>query len=142
MAAAFPVAIDAVLNPHGQDAVARCLQVCGCSAALRASVIGEGVTDMDTLRRLNNSAIDNMAKRVTSLPANRGGARFGEIYLTRVKALCLWAKEKHLMNQAIDANLFTNDILNDYLDKLELERDIRAAGDTVKPFRLKKFKPI
>jgi hypothetical protein len=66
------------------------------------------MTDMDTLRRLNNSAIDNMAKRVTSLPANRGGARFGEIYVTRVKALCLWAKEKHLMNQAIDGNLFTN----------------------------------
>ena len=142
MAAAFPVAIDAVLNPHGQDAVARCLQVCGCSAALRASVIGEGVTDMDTLRRLNNSAIDNMAKRVTSLPANRGGARFGEIYLTRVKALCLWAKERHLMNQAIDGNLFTNDILNDYLDKLELERDIKAAGDTVKPDAPEKFKPI
>ena len=142
MAAAFPVAIPAVLNPHGQDAVSRCLQICGCEATLRASIISEGVTEMDTLRRLSNSAIDNMAKRITSLPANRGGARFGEIYLTRVKALCLWAKERQLMSQIIDGNLFTNAILNDYLDKLELASDIAAAGTTVKPETPEKFKAI
>eukprot|EP00978_Attheya_sp_CCMP212_P045360 scaffold343353_cov28-Attheya_sp.AAC.1 len=70
---------------------------------------------MDALRRLSNRLLDNMAKRITSLPANRGGARFGEIYLSRVKALCLWAKERYLMNQDIDGNMFSCQILDDSL---------------------------
>eukprot|EP00978_Attheya_sp_CCMP212_P015944 scaffold41375_cov36-Attheya_sp.AAC.1 len=94
MAAAFPAAIAAVLNRNRQHAVCPCLQVCGCYGALRALIISEGITDMDVLCRLINQSIDNMAKRITSLPVNRGGARFG--------------KARQLMNQAIDEDLFTN----------------------------------
>jgi hypothetical protein len=97
---------------------------------------------MDALRQLSNHSIDNMTKRITSLTVNRRGARFGEIYLTRVKALCLWAKERQLMNQAIDGNLVTNVILNDYLDKLELKSDLTAAGNKVKPEKTERFNPI
>eukprot|EP00978_Attheya_sp_CCMP212_P048562 scaffold542530_cov75-Attheya_sp.AAC.2 len=83
-----------------------------------------------------------MAKRITSLPVNHGGARFGEIYLSQVKALCLWAKERHLMNQDIDENLFRHLILDDSLDKLELKQGIAEAGEAVKPDTPEKLKSL
>eukprot|EP00978_Attheya_sp_CCMP212_P024837 scaffold78691_cov33-Attheya_sp.AAC.1 len=52
MAAVLPVVLPPVLNPFGQDAVERSLQICGCSLALRISIISEGVTMMDALRCL------------------------------------------------------------------------------------------
>eukprot|EP00978_Attheya_sp_CCMP212_P000491 scaffold969_cov33-Attheya_sp.AAC.2 len=97
---------------------------------------------MDALRHLSNRSLDNMAKRITSLPAIRGGARFGEIYLPRVKALCLWAKERHLMNQDIDGNLFSRLILDDSLDKLELTQGLDEASEAIKPEVPEKLKPI
>jgi hypothetical protein len=142
MAAVFPVVLPPVLNPFGEDAVQRSLQICGCSLALRNSIVSEGVTTMDTLRRLSNHSLDNMAKRITSLPANRGGARFGEIYLSRVKALCLWAKERHLMNQEIDGNIFSRLILDDSLDKLELAQGLDETSEAIKPESPEKLKPI
>eukprot|EP00978_Attheya_sp_CCMP212_P003024 scaffold6192_cov68-Attheya_sp.AAC.3 len=96
MAAVFPVVLPPVLNPFGQDAVERSLQICGCSLTLRNSIISEGITTMDALRRLSNRSLDNIAKRITSLPANRGGARFGEIYLSRVKALYVYGLKKDI----------------------------------------------
>eukprot|EP00978_Attheya_sp_CCMP212_P020513 scaffold58807_cov64-Attheya_sp.AAC.3 len=83
-----------------------------------------------------------MAKRITSLQTNRGGARFGEIYLSQVKALCLWAKERHLMNQDIDGNMFSRQILDDSLDKLELVQGLDEASEAIKPEAPEKLKPI
>eukprot|EP00978_Attheya_sp_CCMP212_P035543 scaffold155229_cov71-Attheya_sp.AAC.2 len=142
MAAVLPVALPPVLDPFGQDAVERSLQICGCSLALHNSIISEGITTMDALRHLSNRSLDNMAKRITSLPANRGGARFGESYLSRVKALCLWAKERHLMNQDIDGNMFSRQILDDSLDKLELVQGLDEASEAIKPEAPEKLKPI
>eukprot|EP00978_Attheya_sp_CCMP212_P026749 scaffold88497_cov56-Attheya_sp.AAC.2 len=62
MAAALLVVLPPVLDPFGQDTVERSLQICGCSLALRNSIISEGVTTMDALRHLNNRSLDNIAK--------------------------------------------------------------------------------
>ena len=119
---AVPGRIPLVAPGHGEGAlgVERALAVCGCSPALRRAIADESVARMSNFRRLTDTNIDNMAKRITRLPAGRGGTRFGEVQINNVKALCRWVTSRHSTGLDLDANHFNENVLDDYLDELEV----------------------
>ena len=124
----------------GRQGLQRCLTICGCSADLRDAIIAEGVTQMINLKRLTNTNIDHMAKRITGLPLNRGGARFGEVYINNFKALCLWTRDRAAMGLPLNGNVFDDDILGEYIERLELLT--AETDDATKPKAPEGFKTI
>lgn len=72
------------------------------------------------LRCLTDANVNNMAKRITSLVVAQGGARFGEIYINRLKALGRWVKASYSTGDALDGNKFSEDHLDEQQDLMTL----------------------
>ena len=126
------VALVAPADAEGAPGVERVLTICGCNNNLRQAIVEEGIDSMSKLRRLTDNNIDNMAKRITSLPANRGGTRFGEVHLNNVKALCRWVTTRYSSGLDLNSNEFNETVLDECLDDLEVG-NIQAKVEPEKP---------
>ena len=107
------------------NGVRHCLTICGCNNDLREAIIAEGVDKMAQLKYLRVKDVDDMSKRITALPNNQGGARFGQIQANKVKALITWVKERISQGMDLDANDFDQDALDATMDRMEADdRDV------------------
>ena len=107
------------------DGVRQCLALCGCNQDLREAIIAKGVDEMAQFCYLKVKDVDDMSKRITSLPNARGGARFGQIQANKVKALITWVKERISQGMDLDADDFDQNALDAMMDRMEVDdRDV------------------
>ena len=118
------------------------LIVCGLAgAADRNNLINvEGFANLGTLSILTNDrTVDDMAKRAASRTAAAGRVLLGTVQLQNIKALAWWVRDCLKRGQPLAAADFTPAVLQDSLERKEIEANVPDTSITVRD--LEKFNP-
>ena len=78
-----------------EDEVAHIFNLCGCgSAIMTRSLRIEGLNTLEQLKVLTPSDVKEMATRIRSATANRGGSAFGAVPTARLRAVVAWLHDR------------------------------------------------
>ena len=111
------------------------LIVCGIAgAADRNNLINmEGFANLGTLSILTNDrTVDDMAKRAASRTAAAGRVLLGTVQLQNIKALAWWVRDCLKRGQPLAAADFTPAVLQDSLERKEIEANVPDTSITVR----------
>ena len=79
-----------------------CLENCDLSTAQVQALALEGYLMLDDFANNRYQDISEMAKRVQALPPDRGGVRFGQGHIHKLKAFLWWLKDRVHRGLALD----------------------------------------
>jgi hypothetical protein len=119
----------------GEAGVRMALTICGANAAQRNAIIQEGFQRMADLAVMDERDISDMMTNITRLRAQQGGVRIGAVITKKVKALVNWCKEQQRFGLDLDANRFTNAVMDATVKRMAVD----TIEDETKPELPAKF---
>jgi len=109
-----------------------CMETCGLSQQQIDALVQEGYILMEDFAMNRYQDISEMAKRVQALPVNRGGVRFGQVHIMKMKAFLFWLKDRQ--RRGLPLNLDDDGFNDPQLDKAvqdyRAEVEQKEADDT------------
>jgi hypothetical protein len=107
---------------------------CELSMPQANSLLMEGFRSLELFSTMRcNKDLADVAKRSSSIPEDRGGARIGQLHVRRLEALLLWCFDRNCRNLTLLGELFTPDVMNQYLTRINLQEEEAEKDETVKP---------
>jgi len=119
-----------------------CMETCGLSPQQIDALVQEGYISMDDFAMNRYQDISEMAKRVQALPVNRGGVRFGQVHIMKLKAFLFWLKDRQRRGLPLnlDDDGFNDPQLEKAVQEYRAEVELKEANDTTVKV-LDKFSP-
>jgi len=81
-----------------------CLENCDLSNKQITAIRDEGYLSMDDFTLNTYQDITDFAERVQALPVNRGGVRFGQVHIIKLKGFLYWLKDQQRRGLPLDLN--------------------------------------
>jgi len=109
-----------------------CLENCDLSQAQIDALAQEGYLSMDDFALNWYQDISDMAKRVQALPLNRGGVRFGQVHIMKLKAFLYWLKDRQRRDLPLDLDDggFGENELTKAISDYQAEQELKDADET------------
>jgi len=79
-----------------------CLDNCDLSNKQINAIRDEGYLSLDDFALNTYQDITDFAKRVQALPVNRGGVRFGQVHIIKLKGFLYWLKDRQRRGLPLD----------------------------------------
>lgn len=113
--------------------IQHCFAVCGFSLAQRLALQREGLNTFDDMKYIRSKDIYEAVKRINALPLARGGVHIGQILIRKLEAFSFWIMDQKRRSQPLDHDDFTVDVIEECLEKMNLEEVSADLDDKVKP---------
>jgi len=79
-----------------------CLENCDLSNEQINAIRDEGYLTLEDFALNTYQDITDFAKRVQALPLNRGGVRFGQVHIIKLKGFLYWLKDRQRRDLPLD----------------------------------------
>jgi len=108
------------------------LLVCGLSQAQADALAQEGYLTYQDFSLSRYEDISDMTKRVQALSVARGGVRFGQMHIVKLKAFLFWLKDRQRRDQELDPGVggFGQAELTQAIINYQTELETKAAEAT------------
>ena len=103
-----------------EDPINDVLAVCGATVAQQKAMRLEGFSTLEDFLVIRPTAIDKMISAM-SKRGTPAGATIGIVLATKLQALVYWCRECKRNGQSLDSRAFTHEVLEEALERLELE---------------------
>jgi len=118
-AATNAVAIAAAIAAARILEVRYCLEVCGLNQQMTDAIILEEYSKTTDFSMMSSKQMDAIAYLLGKTPANRGGVKIPAMMALNVVAFGTWVKGVKRRGQAVEAVLFTNEVLEVFKERLD-----------------------
>jgi len=110
-----------------------CLENCEISEAQIQALRQEGYLSLEDFAYNRYQDISEMAKRVQALPVDRGGVRFGQVHILKLKAFLWWLKDRLRRGLPLDLDDggFGEEQMTKSIQQYMAEEEMKDADDTV-----------
>ena len=101
-----------------------CLEVCGLNQQMTDAIILEGYSKTTDFSMMSSKQMDAIVYLLGKTPANRVGVKIPAMTALNVVAFGTWVKDVKRRGQAVEAVLFTNEVLEvikEMLDRLDTD---------------------
>jgi hypothetical protein len=106
--------------------------VCKLTMLQANAVLLEGFCSLKLFSTMRRNK-DLVAKKCISIPEDRGGARIGQLQVRQLEALLAWCFDRKCQNQPLLGELFTAEVMDQYLERFSLQDEEQEKDETVKP---------
>jgi len=96
-----------------------CLEVCGLNQQMTDAIILEGYSKTTDFSMMSSKQIDAIVYLIGKTPANHGGVKISAMMALNVVAFGTWVKDVKRCGQAIEAVLFTNEVLEVFKERFD-----------------------
>ena len=128
-AAGNAVAVAAAIAAAHILKVSYCLEVCGLNQQMTDAIIMEGYSKITDLSMMSSKQMDAIFYLLGKTPANRGGVNIPAMTALNAVAFGTWVNNVKRCGQAVEAVLFTNEVLEVFKERLDRpDTDATAAN--------------